>query len=71
MNPNTNKFEAVASASDLTSALKKKYEESLRAMSAPYSGLVRSDGSPVPATWSVFTDGEIVAYGAGLQVTGW
>ncbi len=58
MNPDTNKFEKL----DLPENLQKKMQEmeAVIGASIPHSKLLRPDGSPVPDTWSIFTEGEKV-----------
>jgi len=55
MNPDTNRFEQLQEASpEQNSAMQRL------ANAVAQSRLVRPDGSPVPAHWSVFTVGEEV-----------
>ena len=54
MNPNTNRFEQL-----VPQALEDEVEK-LKATLAGQSPLVRPDGSPVPETWSTFSQGEQV-----------
>lgn len=54
MNPDTNRFEPVG-------FIKDDVEKKLAAIEARYnSQLLRSDGTPVPRTWTVFSVGELV-----------
>lgn len=65
MNPHTNRFERLSVAEDpdieaMRRQLLARTEQMLAEGAALRGSLVRPDGSPVPTTWSVFTEGEEV-----------
>ena len=61
MNPDTNKFEQLIEGKPTIDKLKKAIEAGQMPDLSP-SGLVllRSDGSPVPKSWTIFRIGELV-----------
>jgi hypothetical protein len=62
MNPDTNRFEALRTTSENTKEVCSLEQEIQKFQQKILSlqGLVRPNGEPVPAHWSVFTIGELV-----------